>query len=120
MTLLMILCAALTAAALLFIFRPLLAGGSAGLLDLQGASSGLKKLMRRKVTVYENIKDLDFEYKMGKLSDEDYNRLRDDYSSQAYAIMKEIEKIQPEPLQKAGQPQVVTVLKDQKKSRKSR
>jgi len=120
MALLVILCALLTAAALFFIFRPILVGGSSGLLDLEGATSNLKKLLRRKETVYENIKDLDFEYKMGKLSDEDYNRLRNDYSNEAYALMKDIEKIQPETLQKAGQPQVITVLKDPKKTRKSR
>src|SRR5262245_64117121 len=68
------------------LFRSILVGGSSGLLDLEGATSNLKKLLRRKETVYENIKDLDFEYKMGKLSDEDYNRLRNDYSNEAYAL----------------------------------
>jgi hypothetical protein len=116
---LVIVCALLTAATLLFIFRPLLIGsGSPSLVDLQGSPSSLKRLLRKKETIYENIKDLDFEYKMGKLSNDDYQRLRDDYTREAYAVVREIEKIQPEILQRTGQPQVVAVLKDEKKSRK--
>jgi hypothetical protein len=114
-----IACALLTTATLFFIFRPLLIGsGSPSLADLQSSTSLLKRLLRRKETVYENIKDLDFEYKMGKLSDDDYHRLRDEYAREAYVVMQEIEKVQPEHLQKTGQPQVVAVLKPGKKSRK--
>jgi hypothetical protein len=119
MTSLIIICALLTAATLLFIFRPLLIGsGGSFMVDLQGSPSSLKRLLRKKETIYENIKDLDFEYKMGKLSDDDYQRLRDDYSREAYALMREIEKIQPETLQKSSQPQVVAVLRSEKKSKK--
>jgi hypothetical protein len=119
MTSFVIVSALLTAATLFLIFRPLLIGsGSPSLADLQGSASSLKRLLRRKETVYENIKDLDFEYKMGKLSDDDYHRLRDEYAHEAYAVMQEIEKIQPEHLQKAGQPQVVAVLKNGKKTKK--
>ncbi len=78
----------------------------------------MKRLLRKKETVYENIKDLDFEYKMGKLSDEDYQGLRSGYEQQAFALMREIEQIKPEVLQKTGEPQVVAVLKSDKKSRK--
>jgi hypothetical protein len=118
MTTLVILCALLTAAALFFVFRPLLVGtGSPFLMDLHGSPSQLKRLLRKKQTVYENIKDLDFEYKMGKLADDDYERLRSDYEREAYAVIKEIEDIQPEPLQKAGQPQVVAVLRTENKSK---
>ena len=60
----------------------------------------------------------DFEFKMGKLSDEDYQELRKDYEQEAYAVMREIEQIKPEVLQKTGEPQVVAVLKSEKKSKK--
>jgi hypothetical protein len=55
---------------------------------------------------------------MGKLSDEDYQGLRNDYEQEAYAVMREIEQIKPEVLQKTGEPQVVAVLKSEKKSKK--
>jgi len=115
MTGLIIVCALLTAVTLFFIFQPLLLTSGVSLLgDLQGSQTKLKQLLRKKETVYENIKDLDFEYKMGKLSDEDYQGLRRDYEQQAYALMREIEQIKPESLHKAGEPQVVAVLKSEK------
>lgn len=117
MTGLIIVCALLTAGTLFFIFRPLLAGGPF-FGDLDASQTPLKRLLRKKETVYENIKDLDFEYKMGKLSDEDYQGLRSDYEQQAFTLMREIEQIKPEVLQKTGEPQVVAVLKSDKKSKK--
>ena len=118
MTGLIIVCALLAAGTLFFIFRPLLVGGTPFFGDLEGAQTPLKRLLRKKETVYENIKDLDFEYKMGKLADEDYQGLRSDYEQQAFGLMCEIEQIKPEVLQKTGEPQVVAVLKSEKKTRK--
>jgi hypothetical protein len=118
MTGLIIVCALLTAGTLFFIFRPLMVGGTPFFGDVEGSQTSLKRLLRRKETVYENIKDLDFEYKMGKLSDEDYQGLRSDYEQQAFRLMREIEQIKPEVLQKTGEPQVVAVLKSDKKSKK--
>ena len=118
MTALIAVCALLTAGTLFFIFRPLMVGGTSLFGDLEGSRTSLKRLLRKKETVYENIKDLDFEYKMGKLSDEDYQGLRSDYEQQAFTLMREIEQIKPEVLQKTGEPQVVAVLKSDKKSKK--
>ena len=118
MTALILVCALLTAGTLFFIFRPLLVGGTPFFGGLEGSQTLLKRLLRKKETVYENIKDLDFEYKMGKLSDDDYQGLRSDYEQQAFALMREIEQIKPEVLQKTGEPQVVAVLKSDRKSRK--
>src|SRR5262245_20655314 len=120
MTWVVLICALVTACALFYVFRPLIAGGASPFyLDLDSSSSFLKVLLRKKETVYENIKDLEFEYKMGKLAEEDYQRLRDDYSREAFGIISMIEAVQPETLAKTGKPQVVAVLKSGKKSRKS-
>ena len=114
-----LICAVITAAALFFIFHPLLVGsGSPFYFDLEGSPGSLKRLLRKKQTVYENMKDLEFEYKMGKLSEEDYQRLRDDYSREAYEVIHRIESIKPETLEKPGKRQVVAVLKSGKKSKK--
>jgi predicted RNA-binding Zn-ribbon protein involved in translation (DUF1610 family) len=47
-------------------------------------------LEREKQAVYAAIKDLDFEYKTGKLSDEDYAALRESYRARALNILKQI------------------------------
>ena len=115
---LILICVALTSAVLIYVFYPLVLQTSRGL-DLEAGNgvTSLKRLLRKKETIYENIKDLEFEYKMGKLSDEDFQRLRNDLSREAYDLITQIDAIQPEPLQKPGQPQVVAVLKSEETPR---
>ncbi|MGZ4787799.1 MAG: hypothetical protein ACXVZX_04715 [Terriglobales bacterium] len=51
-------------------------------------------LRERKDAVYENLRDLNFEYKAGKLSDADYESLRNSLESEAAAILAEIERLE--------------------------
>jgi len=44
-------------------------------------------LKRRRLVLYENLQDLEFEYKAGKLSPDDYNTLRLDYTAEAAELM---------------------------------
>lgn len=44
-------------------------------------------LKRRRLVLYENLQDLEFEYKAGKLSADDYNALRLDYTAEAAQLM---------------------------------
>lgn len=114
-------CILISLAAAIYVFRPLLStAGSPFLADIDSRTAGLKRLLRRKETIYENIKDLDFEYKMGKLSDEDYQRLHQDYLTEAYGVVSRIEAIQPEPLDPAGSPRSAPPPKSGKRPGKSR
>src|SRR6059058_4719615 len=51
-------------------------------------------LQRKKEVVLGNIQDLDFEYKCGKLSEEDYQKIRGEMSIEAAMVLKEIESIE--------------------------
>src|SRR5215831_18646726 len=51
-------------------------------------------LQRKKEVVLSNIQDLDFEYKCGKLSDEDYKKIRGQMSAEAAMVLQEIETIE--------------------------
>jgi NADH pyrophosphatase NudC (nudix superfamily) len=51
-------------------------------------------LQRKKEVVLGNIQDLDFEYKCGKLSEEDYNKIRGEMSAEAAHVLQEIEAIE--------------------------
>jgi zinc ribbon protein len=53
-------------------------------------------LQRKKEVVLGNIQDLDFEYKCGKLSDEDYGKIRGEMSTEAARVFQEIENIESE------------------------
>ncbi len=118
---LVLTCTLISLAVAFYVFRPLVStAGSPFQVDIDSRATGLKRLLRRKETIYENIKDLDFEYKMGKLSDEDYERLHQDYLREAYEVVSQIESIQPEPLDRTDRPQVVAVLKSGKRPGKSK
>ena len=55
--------------------------------------SPVKHLEERKATIYENLRDLQFEYRVGKLSDHDYARTKTDLQRQLAAVMAEIDKV---------------------------
>ncbi|MGA9528445.1 MAG: hypothetical protein WBS24_10035 [Terriglobales bacterium] len=56
-------------------------------------------LRERKESVYENLRDLNFEYKAGKVPDVDYQSMRTSLEEEAAAIMAEIARLE----QAAGQ-----------------
>ena len=53
-------------------------------------------LQRKKEVVLGNIQDLDFEYKCGKLSEGDYQKIRGEMSAEAALVFREIESIEAE------------------------
>jgi len=44
-------------------------------------------LKRRRLVVYDNLQDLEFEYKAGKFAKEDYETLREEYRAEAARLM---------------------------------
>jgi NADH pyrophosphatase NudC (nudix superfamily) len=50
-------------------------------------------LDERKKAIYENLRDLQFEYRMGKLSDQDYAETKLDLQRQLAVVLAEIEKV---------------------------
>lgn len=81
-------CVLLTAALLFFIFHlpPSVEHGE--------EKSRLAFLRERKESVYENLRDLNFEYKAGKLPEADYTTLRAGLEDEAAAILAEIERLE--------------------------
>ena len=51
-------------------------------------------LRERKEAVYENLRDLNFEYKAGKVPDADYASMRTSLEEEAAAIMAEIARLE--------------------------
>ena|SRR5438034_2391204 len=86
-------CAILSGAVLAAICRPLFRKDDA----LESAiieETEWDLLQRKKEVVLGNIQDLDFEYKCGKLSDEDYKRVRAQLAGEAAAILQHIDEIE--------------------------
>jgi len=53
----------------------------------------LDRLLDRKAVIYRNIKDLEFEHAMGRLSDADYRRLEADYKNDAALILQKLDQL---------------------------
>jgi hypothetical protein len=47
----------------------------------------------RKAAIYENLRDLQFEYRVGKLSDEDYQSTKRDLQKELAVVMSEVDKL---------------------------
>ena len=56
----------------------------------------LAYLYERKEQTFENLRDLNFEYKAGKLSDADFSSMRDSMEQEAANILAEIEELEQE------------------------
>jgi hypothetical protein len=52
-------------------------------------------LEQRKSQIYENLRDLQFEFRVGKLSDEDYQKTKLDLQRELAKVLAEIDAIAP-------------------------
>ena len=70
-----------------FVATPLLSPQGAASSSLPVDVTPLADLKRRRLVVYENLKDLEFEYQAGKIAVEDFQSLRENYLGEAAALM---------------------------------
>ena len=55
--------------------------------------SPFQHLDERKAAIYENLRDLQFEYRVGKLSDEDYQQTKKDLQKELAGVLAEVDRI---------------------------
>jgi len=81
-------CLALAISTLLFIFyiQP-------DASDLAPHRSKLDQLMERRDTVYDNLRDLRFEFRSGKYSEGDYNAMKVSLENEAALVLAQIEQV---------------------------
>jgi hypothetical protein len=81
-------CLALALATLLFIFyiQP-------DASDLAPHRSKLDELMERRDTIYDNLRDLRFEFRSGKYSEGDFNAMKTSLENEAALVLAEIEQV---------------------------
>jgi hypothetical protein len=56
-------------------------------------ASPFEHLDERKAAIYENLRDLQFEYRLGKLSDEDYRSTKQDLQKDLAHVLAEVDKL---------------------------
>jgi hypothetical protein len=55
--------------------------------------SPFQHLDDRKAAIYENLRDLQFEYRVGKLSDEDYQQTKKDLQKELAGVLAEVDRV---------------------------
>ena len=81
-------CFALAAATILFIFyiQP-------DASDLAPHRSKLDQLMERRDAIYDNLRDLRFEYRAGKYSEADFEAMKNAMETEAALVLAEIDQV---------------------------
>lgn len=88
MTTELLACGVITLGALVYVFY------LPGRLHMGPVKSRLSYLRERKEVVYENLRDLNFEYKAGKLPDSDYQSIKSSLEDEAAAVLAEIAQLE--------------------------
>jgi hypothetical protein len=55
--------------------------------------SPFEHLDERKASIYENLRDLQFEFRVGKLSDQDYQQTKQDLQKELATVLAEIDRL---------------------------
>jgi hypothetical protein len=85
------LCIMLAAGCLFYVFY------LPGRLFLGAEKTRAAYLRERKDAVYENLRDLNFEYKAGKVPDADYTSLKSSLQDEAATLLAEIARLENNP-----------------------
>ena len=90
-TLIEILCGIFLSGTLIYVFMPSR--------DLEAGTekTRLTYLYERKEVVYDNLRDLNFEFKSGKFSEDDYENMRQGMEAEAARLLAEIEQLETAP-----------------------
>ena len=78
----------LTAALLYYVFY------MGGPVEHAAAKTRLTYLRERKEVIYENLRDLNFEYKAGKFPESDYLEMRSGLEDEAATVLAEIDQLE--------------------------
>jgi hypothetical protein len=88
MTLALLACMFVIAGALFYVFY------LPGSLYLGVEKTRVSYLRERKEAIYENLRDLNFEYKAGKFPDSDYQTMKTSLEEEAAAVLAEIARLE--------------------------
>ncbi len=92
----LLVCLTLTVASLFYVFY------LPGKLFLGPEKTRAAYLRERKDAVYENLRDLNFEYKAGKVPDADYASLKSSLQDEAATLLAEIARLEHNPAPQKG------------------
>jgi hypothetical protein len=81
-------CLAVTVVTLVYVFY------LPGTLQLGSEKTQLEYLRERKEVIYENLRDLNFEFKSGKFPEADYQSMKNSLEEEAAALLSQISNLE--------------------------
>ena len=90
---LLLACTTVVVMAGLYVLTPLFREPKGSLEVELLAETESDRLLNRKAVIYGNLKDLEFEYKMGRLSGGDFRRLEAVHKSEAAVILQKLDQL---------------------------
>lgn len=88
-----IILAILTLAGIVFVLFPIFSGRKEEvILQQESIANRLSELNEHKKIIFNLLKDLEFEYKTGKISAADFEKLQSEYKNKVILIYQEIDK----------------------------
>ncbi|MEE9610484.1 MAG: zinc-ribbon domain-containing protein [Desulfatiglandales bacterium] len=102
------------------IFQPLLRQRDTESISSQSREIKGMELEKQKEDVYAAIKEMDFDFGMGKISEEDYQELRSQYKAKALEIMKEADRVDKKDDMDAAIEREVQRLREKKAPKKKK
>jgi hypothetical protein len=88
MTMVIVACMLITVATLVYVFY------LPGELHLGPEKTRVSYLRERRDVIYENLRDLNFEYKAGKFPETDYQSMKASLEDEAAAVLSEISRLE--------------------------
>ena len=90
----LILMAAILTGIGVFVGQPFFRPRPENILNDEYADTPMQHLLSRKDSIYTALKDLEFDFSTGKLSDEDNEALREKFSAEAADVLKQIDELE--------------------------
>jgi Double zinc ribbon len=83
-----------------YVAMPFFTGETGGSLDSSApvSASERQNLERQKAEAYAAIKEIEFDYRMGKLSDADFKGIRNKFAAEALATIAALDAAKPTPV----------------------
>ncbi len=97
----------IAAGVLLFVFTPLFDTRDT-ITQISRREARRRDLIEQRDMVYEAIRELDFDHRMGKVEEDDYRQTRARYTAQAVELIKSLDKVSSQTDRPAPKPQGIS------------
>lgn len=104
-----------------FVFQPLFNNTKGEVNRASRSQERLRELLEERERIYGAIRELDFDYRMGKVEEDDYQQTRTRYQEQAIVVLKAIDQSngRPEAIESRVEREIASLRHPRKGAKKA-